>query len=671
MSERSFRRENQRRAAAVKRREANRAKRAAATAAAVGAFVLAAPAVSSAATFTVNTDAAGGTTCDPTDATVPCSLPDAVSQANTNGEADTILFDSSLSGSTITLNDGTYSGPIVVNTPDAMTIDTQGSDITVDGNNASYVFDIQATGGPSGGLTISGLTMTGGSGNYAGDVLARRQTFNTLDNATITGGRAGGAYYNGPGPGFFSFYGAGGGVMNAGQTTISNSEISGNHSAAYDGPYAGGGGIDNAGSLTVSNSKVTGNYAFEGAGGGVFAGATKYPASTMISNSEISGNYAAVGGGVWDFGTTKYSGSHSQISDTTISGNYAYSGGGFGSKYMGGSDNWTITHSTLAANSVDDDGGGITLGAGGGGGGPRGIAGHFKLVDSTISGNNADLGGGVYLGYSAQKYEGNVEFDNSTIASNYASSYGGGFAVASYQPYNGSLAHTPVNSTIIAHNVAQGASQDLDSEDGGANGSALDASFSLVESPGNMPVISIPPGSVLFGVDPQLGGLADNGGPTQTQLPATTSPVVDKGNAPPGLTTDQRGQPRTVDTGASNANDGTDIGAVELTTGPPFPPGATKVHGVKKKHKKRRRIIRTKHKFAKIHLTFSSATPGVSFRCSVDGGPLEPCTSPFSARVSSAPGHGKKHTIVIQLVDSNGNPVGKPRVFRFRVILKD
>jgi hypothetical protein len=666
MSERSFRRENQRRIAAAKRREANRAKRAAVTAAAVGAFVLGAPAVSSAATFTVNTDAAGGTTCDPTDATVPCSLPDAVSQANTNAEDDTILFDSALSGSTITLNDGTYSGPIAVNTPNAMNIDTQGSDITVDGNDLSYVFDIQDTGNPAYGLAISGLTLTGGYGGFAGAVLAHRNTFSTLDNVTITGSTSTGAYYN-SGPPFFSFYGAGGGVTNAGQMTISNSEISGNHSNAYDGPYGGGGGIDNAGVLTVSNSKISGNYAFEGGGGGVFVGASKYPASTMISNSEISGNYAGFGGGVWDFGITKYGAAHNQISDTTISGNGSYAGGGFGSKYMGGSDNWTITHSTLASNSAGD-GGGIVLGQSGG---PSGIAGHFNLVDSTISGNNADIGGGVYLGAGAQKYEGSVQFNNSTVASNYAPGFGGGFAVASFDGYYTSAAPIPVNSTIIGQNVTDGAQLDLDSEDSGSSGSALDASFSLVQNPGNLPVNSIPPGSVLFGVSPQLGGLTNNGGPTETQLPAISSPAVDKGNAPPSLTTDQRGLPRTVDTGASNANDGTDIGAVELTTGPPFPPGATKVHGVKKKHKKRRRIIRTKHKFAKIHLTFSSATPGASFTCSIDGSPFEPCTSPFRARVSSAPGHGKKHTIVIQLVDSNGNPVGKPRVFKFRVILKD
>jgi hypothetical protein len=153
--------------------------------------------------------------------------------------------------------------------------------------------------------------------------------------------------------------------------------------------------------------------------------------------------------------------------------------------------------------------------------------------------------------------------------------------------------------------------------------------------------------------------------------------VIDKGNAPSGLTTDQRGQPRTADTDPANAGDGTDIGSVELPsgTGPPAPPPAggtegSKIHNVKKKHKKRRRVIRTFHKSVKIHLTFSSPVAGAVFNCSVDGGALEPCTSPFSTRLDSAPGHGAPHSITIVTKDKAGNQLGQPKIFKFRIILK-
>ena len=66
-----------------------------------------------------------------------------------------------------------------------------------------------------------------------------------------------------------------------------------------------------------------------------------------------------------------------------------------------------------------------------------------------------------------------------------------------------------------------------------------------------------------IGVDPLLGPLIDNGGPTETHAPLPASPVIDAGSCP-GQTHDQRGLPRPVDDpGASNVDDGCDIGAVE------------------------------------------------------------------------------------------------------------
>jgi hypothetical protein len=78
------------------------------------------------------------------------------------------------------------------------------------------------------------------------------------------------------------------------------------------------------------------------------------------------------------------------------------------------------------------------------------------------------------------------------------------------------------------------------------------------------------------GMDPRLGPLADNGGPTQTRLLLAGSPALNAGNpaAPDGLspnceTTDQRGQLRTVivalpcDIGALEAQDADGDGRFE------------------------------------------------------------------------------------------------------------
>ena len=71
---------------------------------------------------------------------------------------------------------------------------------------------------------------------------------------------------------------------------------------------------------------------------------------------------------------------------------------------------------------------------------------------------------------------------------------------------------------------------------------------------------------MIEGVSPQLGTLGNHGGPTQTMVPAGTSPVIDQGHSQSG-TTDQRGGPRTINVPGMidpPGGDGTDIGSVEL-----------------------------------------------------------------------------------------------------------
>lgn len=69
----------------------------------------------------------------------------------------------------------------------------------------------------------------------------------------------------------------------------------------------------------------------------------------------------------------------------------------------------------------------------------------------------------------------------------------------------------------------------------------------------------------IYGQDPKLGPLADNGGPTWAHALLPCSPAIDQGNSD-SLTTDQRGLPRPYDAPlTANAGDGSDIGAYEWT----------------------------------------------------------------------------------------------------------
>src|SRR5262249_10325811 len=90
----------------------------------------------------------------------------------------------------------------------------------------------------------------------------------------------------------------------------------------------------------------------------------------------------------------------------------------------------------------------------------------------------------------------------------------------------------------------------------------VEVQFSAIGSPLGWTPTATSGNNLPFGLDVELGPLADNGGPTLTRHPTYTSPLIDAGpNAlvAPGVTTDQRGEGF-----ARIAKQSADIGAVEL-----------------------------------------------------------------------------------------------------------
>ena len=317
----------------------------------------------------------------------------------------------------------------------------------------------------------------------------------------------------------------GAGVINFDELlTLDNLVISENSASGDGGGIWADGTFDM--SLTIRNTTITGNTAGSD-GGGIYVEDTG--ASLLIENTVISGNTAADdGGGIYfydpDDSTT--------IRDSTISGNTA--GGLGGGIYLYDTDGGThlIERTTISGNSATA-GGGIFF---------YGPDDPFVIESSTISGNSATSGdgGGIFL-YSF--YDG-FDIAHSTIAGNSATGEGGGlFAITG--PVN-------VDHCIVADNTA-GANPDLATVVDGS----FDISFSLVEAPGSANITDN--GGNVFNQDPQLGALANNGGPTQTHLPAALSPAVNAGDAAfaPPPATDQRGLARV-------RGGRIDIGAVEL-----------------------------------------------------------------------------------------------------------
>ena len=185
----------------------------------------------------------------------------------------------------------------------------------------------------------------------------------------------------------------------------------------------------------------------------------------------------------------------------------------------------------------------------------------FTLRNVTVSGNVArrNFGGGVV------NESGTLYIASSTITDNQAIQYRG-----LYTPANAERgpSRTFVQNSVIAGNQNPEGPAEFDiGGDGdfviaslGHNfiGKAIDGNPFFVDGENNDIV-----GTGIEPIDPLLGPLRDNGGPTLTHAPLPSSPLIDTGNADL-VPVDQRGRSRRLD--ASQTGVGrSDIGAVEFS----------------------------------------------------------------------------------------------------------
>jgi hypothetical protein len=238
---------------------------------------------------------------------------------------------------------------------------------------------------------------------------------------------------------------------------------------------------------------------------------------------------------------------------------------------------------------------------------------------TTVNGNLADAtggsgaGGGIAEGGGAQieSERPSTALSNLTIAGNTARAPGGGGGGVGGIAEGGGLYLDLNNNAIVTLTSATVVGNTIDSPGGIAEGGNIDRDpgFRIANSivsggkgPAGEENCDDPLESQGFNLEsadqcgfkaagdqvnknPLLGPLQDNGGPTQTMLPAFNSPAVDQG-APFGLSSDQRGVIRPIDfptianSSAPGAN-GSDIGAAELQ------PSNALVLGKLKKNKKK------------------------------------------------------------------------------------
>jgi CSLREA domain-containing protein len=280
----------------------------------------------------------------------------------------------------------------------------------------------------------------------------------------------------------------GGGIDNHGRVVLTNSRVR-NNSAR---PLGGGGGINNLGNLTLANSLVTGNSASR-EGGGIFNG--DFPFTDIvgqITNSTVARNSAVEGGGIANFRFGRFT-----ITKSTIAGNSARTGGGIFNEAFGrfGGASVTLRNSTVSGNSANLGGGGIVNG----GDVELDAFGVITLTNSTVARNSAPQGGGIVQGI-------------------------GGVA-------------TLVNSLVAENNAPEGPDVVL-------AGGSVSARFNLIGNGSGSGITNTngnQVGTASAPIDPKLGALADNGGPTRTHALLLGSPAIDAASTPDCPTTDQRG----------------------------------------------------------------------------------------------------------------------------------
>ncbi|GEM_PF-1394468 len=445
-----------------------------------------------------------------------CSLREAIQAANSDSAVDACAAGSG--ADTIVLPAGTY----------FLAVAGPGEDA-----NATGDLDIASD------ITIAGAGMadTVIDGDHLDRVLQIASgAVVSIHDLTISNGRA----PDGQAPGDYGQ--DGGGILNGGSLSLTDVTVNdcaaGDGSDFYDtggdrdegGDGGQGGGIYNSGTLQLLRSRILGNRS--GAGGDMASG-----------SEEDSGGNGGTGGGI-------RSGGAISLEECVIRGNTTGAGGsgpdagyrgeGGGVTIFSSNQAWTMTRCEVSDNE-GSWGGGLYLGFTGS---------AIPVIETcTFSGNLAGQnGGGISV-----NYPGTLDLLNGTVAANHAGSRGGGIELIDDCTLR-------IGGTIIGDNSAGYSSNDILAY---AGCSLISLDYNLVEEGAGL--FTAGPNDIV-GLEPRLGALSANGGPTRTMGLQASSPALEAGELAGTPETDQRGTHRPQD-GDNDSTADRDIGAFELIWG--------------------------------------------------------------------------------------------------------
>ena len=423
----------------------------------------------------------------------------------------------------------------------------------------------------------------GGQGGADGGGIYNAGTL-TMDHCVVAGNATGDGVDGATG-------GNGGGINNDGTCRLTDCVISKNQSGAGGGPagningFGGsggdGGGIYNSGKMALKNCSIGENFCGLGASGG----------SPGFQTYDTPGGWGGNGGsgaGIFNVGEV-------QLDFSTVYGNGTGNGGNGGTAGAGGSagqggkgagifngGKLSLNTSTVSGNLCGDGGNagnGFIYAAGGGAGGSGGgicNGGLLNMTSCTIVLNQTGFGGNG----------GNSIFSSS--ASSGGQGGDGGGILNETSNTNAVFRNTLIELNLVNIGGMGGTNTDFAIMPGqqtteqignaGVDGIGFDLVGAFTSQGFNL--ISIGDGSTGFTnavkadqigsiaspINPRLGPLQMNGGPTPTHALLPGSPAIDQGKSF-GLRTDQRGNRRPYNNPSiANApgGDGSDIGAFEV-----------------------------------------------------------------------------------------------------------
>lgn len=454
--------------------------------------------------------------------------------ASTTGQGNTIV---SITGSTVS---GNGSGGISCSACNSLVVD----ETVVDGNGAtagvgagggiSFTYDYDPV-PASPGVTITDTTVTNNRANRPGggiSVGTISETFDPMTQPTtqisdsvVSGNHTVGADHHGGG----IHLGTTSAIVE--RTTIADNTAALGQPAGS--PARGGGlhmtetfddGIPDGRDLILNDTTFDGNSAPSRGGGAYLDLDGRMESTGVVATGNTSG---ADGGGVlvrMGLGT---------MDQATFSGNTAQRGGGL-AVVRGGTDPqiW-VSGSTVDGNVATDQGGGVFVDDA-----------TLSLTNSTVSGNDAPAGGGIGIGEDFMDDGETLRIEATTVVGNT------GADGANIRALEGTL---QTSASLVVAGI-------------GGSGCSVPSLDALGHTFTDEVGCAGAPTDVVSAADPLLGPLADNGGPTRTHLPATTSPL---GGLVPaascGVTADQRAVTRPQGAGC-------EPGAVEIVEEPPAPP---------------------------------------------------------------------------------------------------